>query len=208
MARKFGYNIKNKRNREIFGPSWGQMALILVISLVLIGLLYWMFRGGGETEESATAEEQAQAEQPVQETTGQPAVEGECPLPSIPIVDFTKEDVIGDDSMDTELPESCKQEAEDAKRAIDRLYEDAVQSNESVSKAEQRLAEEISQLEGALEKLQTQQDNLDKARACDGEQPTTAENAAEATDNLPEETSEAPNDTPTGADQIEQEVVR
>ncbi|MBI4150288.1 hypothetical protein HY488_02695 [Candidatus Woesearchaeota archaeon] len=183
MARKFGYNLSNKRNREIFGPTWGQIIIAIAVILVLVIALIMLISEEEEevTEETEAVPETLEEAAPVKTTTPQkqplPAeqaseeVLGECPLPSIPIVEFTEENLYGDVSQDETLPNACKADVEASKRRLAKLYSNAINDEDTVLQAEQQLANEIKNLEATLDKLYAERDYLEQARSC------TAENA-------------------------------
>jgi hypothetical protein len=209
MAKKLGFSWSNKRDREIFGPSWGRMMLIVGISAVLIILLMWMFSGEEDGAEDAveyieeeTAEEEepplvGDAELPEPEAAIEEAatVSGECPLPSIPIVDIQESELFGDTDQDAGLSEGCRALVDESKRRLSKLFADAKNDEQDVADAERRLADAIMDLEEALGKLYQEQENLDEARACVEE---TEEDAA-----APETEQET---TPAGSE--EQQIVR
>src|SRR3989344_2701635 len=108
MANKFGYSLSNKRNREIFGPSWGQIALAVAVVFILLLLLIVMLDEDeeGVIEEIEEIEEELPAQVKTEQDTTRPtpkqtetapeeSIIGECPLPSLPLVEFTEETVFG-----------------------------------------------------------------------------------------------------------------
>jgi hypothetical protein len=208
MAKRLGPSWSNKRNREIFGPSWERVMVVIGISVLLLILLFWMF-GGEEGELAEAPEEEEEALEDTEAPVGQPAEEAvdegeampeqaalpppeECPLPSIPIVDFTEDELYGDTSGDDILPGECKDEVEASKRRLSKLFSNAKNDEQGVLNAEQRLGESIAELEETLDRLYAEREALEQARECSG-MPASQ----------PEETEEI---IETDADEAQQEA--
>lgn len=214
MAKKFGYSLSNRRNREIFGPSWAQIIAAVVIVLVLAILLLVMLGEEEElTEEEVEMVEDSLTGEPASaETAQEEAKQGKYggdgrPLPSIPIVEFTEETVFWDASGDDALPASCKERVESSKRRLARLYADAKSNERSMLEVETRLGEEIKNLERVLEKLYTERDDLALARTCEAneEERASEEDVEEAPPE--EETPEELEEEVTEEEQPEEEQV-
>ena len=137
MAKKFGYNITHKRNRQIFGYGIPKAAIITIIGLILVGILYLFFSGGedNEWEESPNIEENeeesdvetADRTQKVETTT--PLTEDQqknCPTLTIPIIDFTEKDLLGDTSQNEKLPPACANEVGASERRLAKLYSNVI----------------------------------------------------------------------------------
>lgn len=219
MANKFGYNLSNKRNREIFGPSWWQIIAGTIIALGLVILLLVMLGDDEETtDEVYDYEETSSASESSVVETGQEGTEQQAypyngrPLPSIPIVEFTEETVFGDASGDDALPSSCKERVESSKRRLARLYADAKANERNMWEAETRLGEEIKNLERILEKLYTERDDLELSRSCeaDEKEETSEEDVEEippAEEDVPEELEEEVIDEEQPEEEQVEEVV-
>jgi peptidoglycan hydrolase CwlO-like protein len=102
---------------------------------------------------------------------------GECPLPSIPVVDFTEDELYGDVSQDEGLPEDCRAQVDESKRRLSKLFSNAKNDEQDVMDAEQRLGKAIADLEETLDKLYAEQENLELARACQADAQTAPEEA-------------------------------
>ncbi len=173
MAGKFGYNLGNKRNREIFGPNWGKIISIVGVCLLLIILLYALLNE--ETEEEAGETAQETTEQPEMEKTSVEAaaspadtaiIIGECPLPTIPIVDITEDTLYGDTSRDNLLPRTCNEQIDIVKRKLGKIYTSAKAKERNVNAAEQRLGVTIKELDDAILELYAKRQELEQLRTC------------------------------------------
>ncbi|GEM_PF-3920619 len=165
MAKKFGFGLSNRRNREIFGPSYGQIVIAVIIILALVGLLFVMLEGGDEEEGAVQETEEAAA----QETGAEGAVaqtSAACSLPELPIIEFTEETVYGDQSKDDKVDHYCRRAVESKKRDVTRLFTKAKSQEKEMLDTEQALGDKIDGLESTLKQLYAERDKLDLVRTC------------------------------------------
>lgn len=165
MAKKFGYDLSNRRNREIFGPSYGQIVIAVIIILALVGLLFVMLEGGDE-EEGEVQETEEAAPQEAEGAVAPAQASAACSLPELPVVEFTEETVYGDQSKDDTVDHYCRRAVESKKRDVARLFTKAKNQEKEMLDTEQALGDKIDGLESTLKQLYTERDKLDLVRTC------------------------------------------
>jgi len=164
MAKKFGYGLSNRRNREIFGPNYGQIVIAVIIILSLVGLLFVMLEGGDEEEGAVQEAEEATPQEAGAEAVAQ--ANAACSLPELPIVEFTEETVYGDQSKDDTVDHYCRRAVESKKRDVARLFSKVKSQEKEMLDTEQALGDKIAGLESTLKQLYAERDKLELVRTC------------------------------------------